>query len=166
MRKAVSTFALVFILVAASACRDEPQTEEVNPIAAPVVQHSTDSATHPASPGGSAVVPDIDAGTTVLAVITEGSIAVREQSIPPGPAVITVQNAGTDVHNLFIEGDQISRAAGDPIPAGQMSTVDVLFRPGTYTFYCPVLNHRELGEQIEVTIGTAAGTTPAATTGS
>lgn len=155
MMKALSTFALASLVLWLAACRQEPQqTDEVNPIAAPVVQHATDTATHPASPGGTAVVPDVDAGTTVIVVLTEGSVGVREQSIPPGPAVLTVENGGKETHNLFIEGEGISRAAGDIIAAGGTRTVDVIFRPGTYTLYCPVLNHRELGEQTQITVGT------------
>jgi uncharacterized cupredoxin-like copper-binding protein len=116
------------------------------------------TATHPASPGGSALVPDVSSGTTVVVVLNDNSIAAKGQTIPPGPAVLTVENAGKEVHNLFIEGPGVSRAAGDTIPAGGSRTVDVTFRPGTYTLYCPVLKHRENGEQTTITI-TPAGTT-------
>lgn len=155
MMKAVSTFALALLVFWFAACRQEPQqTDEVNPIAAPVVQHATDTATHPASPGGTAVVPDVTSGTTVIVIVTEGSVGVREQSIPPGPAVLTVENGGKEMHNLFIEGEGMSRAAGDPIAAGGTQTVEVNLKPGTYTLYCPLLNHRELGEQTQITVGT------------
>lgn len=159
MKKAVSTFALVSLVVCLAACRDEKPNESS---ILPPQESATDTATHPASPGGAAVVPDVDAGATVMIVVTEGSVAVQGQAIPPGPAVITVQNGGKERHNLFIEGEGISRAAGDIIDAGGTRTVDVLFRPGTYTFYCPVLNHRELGEQTTITIGTGTGTDTAA----
>lgn len=29
---------------------------------------------------------------------------------------------------------------------------DVIFKPGTYTFYCPVEQHRKNGEEVKVTI--------------
>lgn len=143
----------------ALACREEtPQEKQEtwlgtpNPTATSDTATATADATHPGSPGGTAVVPDVAAGTTVLVMLEDNRIAMREQAIPPGPAVLTVQNAGTDVHNLFIEGEGINRAAGDNIPQGGTATVDVLFKPGTYTFYCPVLNHRENGEQLTMTI--------------
>ena len=79
-------------------------------------------------------------------------IAVAAQPIPPGPAVLTIENRGTDVHNIYIEGQGISRAAGDSIPEGKSSTVDVLFKPGTYTLYCPILDHRTKGEQATITV--------------
>jgi plastocyanin len=156
MMKAVWTFALASLLIFAAACRQETAATDTT--------DSTDTATatHPASPGGAALVPDVAAGTTVMIVVTEGSVAVQGQAIPPGPAVITVQNGGRERHNLTIEGEGISRAAGDIIDAGGTRTVDVMFKPGTYTFYCPVLNHRELGEQTQITIGTGAGTDTAA----
>jgi uncharacterized cupredoxin-like copper-binding protein len=161
MMKAVSTYALVSLLILAAACRQETAATDT---AATTETTDTATATHPASPGGTALVPDVAAGTTVMIVVMEGSVAVQGQAIPPGPAVITVQNGGKERHNLFIEGEGISRAAGDIIDAGGMRTVDVMFRPGTYTFYCPVLNHREQGEQTQITIGTGTGTDTAAPT--
>lgn len=164
MKVAVSAL-LAVSLVLLAACREEKADRD--PALVPPVESATDSAAHPASPGGEALVPDVTAGATVLVMITEGSIAVREQTIPPGPAVLTVENRGKEVHNLFIEGEGISRAAGDTIAEGSSSTVDVNFKPGTYTLYCPVLNHREQGEQVQITIGGPAGgaTTTAPATG-
>lgn len=155
----------VVLLLAASllllpACREEKSDE---PLLVPQQQSATDSATHPASPGGAALVPDVSTGATVVVMLTEGSVAVREQTIPPGPAVLTVENRGKEVHNLYIEGEGINRAAGDTIAAGSSSVVDVNFKPGTYTLYCPVLNHREQGEQVQITIGGTPGAAPATT---
>ena len=148
---------LAALLVSSIACK---RTETATDTAATAVDTAaTESATHPASPGGEALVPDVDSGTTVLVMLSDGSIAVREQTIPPGPAILTVENRGTGVHNLFVEGEGISRAAGDNIAAGGSATVDVNFKAGTYTMYCPVLDHREKGEQVTVTVGTSAPTT-------
>lgn len=157
MMKAVTTFALV-TLVLLAACREENVPDPQEPVAAPSATSATDSAAHPASPGGTAAVPDVDAGTTVVVVLTEGSIGVRGQSIPPGVAVLTVENAGKEAHNLFVEGEGISRAAGDTIAAGATSSIDVNFKPGTYTLYCPLLDHRNRGEQTQITISADAAT--------
>jgi plastocyanin len=163
MKHAVTTL-LVASLVLFAACKAErAETTDTAPALTPPQASATDSATHPASPGGAALVPDVTSGTTVLVMLTEGSIAVREQTIPPGPAILTVENRGKEVHNLFIEGEGISRAAGDTIAEGSSSTVDVQFKPGTYTLYCPVLNHREQGEQTTVTIGGTPGATSTST---
>lgn len=152
MKKAVSLFALASLVVCFAACRDENPQSSVLPPA----ESATDSATHPASPGGTSLVPDVTSGTTVTVIVTEGSVAVQGQAIPPGPTVLTVRNGGREVHNLTVEGQGISVSAGDNIDAGGTRNVDVTLKPGTYTFYCPVLNHRENGEQTTITIG--AGT--------
>ena len=157
MKHAVTTL-LVASLVLFAACKPERAETDTAPALVPPQASATDSATHPASPGGAALVPDVTSGTTVLVMLTEGSIAVREQTIPPGPAILTVENRGKEVHNLFIEGEGISRAAGDTIVPGATQSVDVILKPGTYTLYCPVLNHRELGEQTEITVGTTVDT--------
>ena len=163
MMKAVSTFALASLLFFSFACRQETTVADT---AATTETTDTASATHPASPGGSALVPDVASGTTVVIVVSDGSVAVQGQAIPPGPAVLTVQNGGTQQHNLVIEGEGISRAAGDVLEAGGTQSADVIFNPGTYTFYCPVLDHREKGEQTTITIGTGStGTDTAAATG-
>lgn len=154
MKKAVSTFALLTLLLFSFACRKESAATDT---AASATTETTDTteATHPASPGGTALVPSVESGTTVMVVVTEGSVAVKGQTIPPGPAVLTVENGGKERHNLYIEGEGISRAAGDMLDPGATSTVDVLFKPGTYTFYCPVLDHRDKGETTTVTINAA-----------
>lgn len=164
MKNAVATLLISSWMVFA-ACRNNSESATGSAASDTMETTETASATHPGSPGGTALVPDVVAGTTVLAVVTEGSIAVRGETIPPGPAIITVENAGKEVHNLFIEGEGISRAAGDSIPQGQSATIDVNFKPGTYTLYCPVADHRTKGEEAKITISTASGTPPVDTSG-
>lgn len=94
----------------------------------------------------------VSAGTTVLVVLEDNSIAIRGEAIPPGPAVLTVENGGSMGHNLYIEGNGMNRAAGDMIEVGKTATIDVVFHQGTYMLYCPVLDHRAKGEQTQVTI--------------
>ena len=157
-------FAILLTLLVAAACsRETPPADGTDTGAAatgtPSVANDTTgtagdtaSGTHPASPGGTALVPDVAAGTSVMVLLEDNSLALPGQVIPPGPAVLTIENRGQNAHNLYIEGEGISRAAGDNIVAGGSAVVDVLFKPGTYTFYCPVLKHRENGEQATITI--------------
>lgn len=111
-------------------------------------------ARHPGSPGGAAVVPEVTTGTTVVVLLEDGRIAVREAAIPPGPVVFTVTNGGDELHNLFIEGPGVKKAAGDPIAENGTRTVSaVLERGATYTLYCPILDHRQNGELTTLTVG-------------
>lgn len=154
---------LAVLLFAAIACRQETAEEKKttwlgtpNPTDSSTTTAgdtaATASATHPGSPGGAAVVPEVDAGTTVLVMLNDNSIAVQQQNIPPGPAVLTVENRGTATHNLFIEGPGVSRAADSPIAAKGSATVEVNFAAGTYVLYCPIADHRQKGEQVQVTV--------------
>ncbi len=156
--KRIALLLLSAVLVL-GACRETPEEKKETwlgtpePGATTAENSDTATGTHPASPGGTALVPSVAAGTTVLVMLNDNSIAMPQQSIPPGPAVLTVENRGTDVHNLFIEGPGVNKAAGDAIPEGKSATVEVNFAPGTYTFYCPIGDHRTAnGEQVQVTI--------------
>jgi hypothetical protein len=157
MKRRIASFFLLTLLVAACGSEDKPAAvaDSTTDTASTASDPGSDtaSATHPGSPGGTALVPDVTAGTTVLVILEDNSLALPGQPIPPGPAILTVENRGANTHNLFIEGEGINRAAGDTLAAGASRTVDVLFKPGTYTFYCPVLKHRDNGEQATITIG-------------
>ena len=146
---------LLLCLALVVACKDEKKETwlgEATPN--PTATETTgtgDDPTHPASPGGTAVVPDATGGTTVNVLLNDGRIAPPTETVPPGPAVITVTNGGKETHNLHIEGPGVS-VAGDPLPAGSSRPIDVNFQAGTYTLYCPILDHRDKGEQVTLTI--------------
>lgn len=146
---------LCAVLVLASACKDKnekPWLAESSP--QPTATETTgtgDNPTHPASPGGTAVVPDVTGGTTVMVMLEDGRIAVPTQPVPPGPAVVTATNSGKETHNLHIEGPGVA-VAGDPLPSGSSRPIDVNFQAGTYTLYCPILDHRKKGEEVTLTI--------------
>jgi uncharacterized cupredoxin-like copper-binding protein len=144
------SFAAFIVIALLAACRADEAPDQASLVTAEATDTAT--ATLEGSPGGTAVVPDANAGATVLVILEDGSIGVPDEGIPPGTAVLTVANRGEEVHNLFIEGDQIDRAAGDAIAAGDSTDFEVIFRPGTYTFYCPVLDHRQKGEEIQVVV--------------
>jgi plastocyanin len=171
-QRSLIVIALVSLsLILFAACRETPEQKKETWMGTSTdtsgTAAATDSATHPGSPGGAALVPDVTSGTTMIVVLEDNSIGVQGQTIPPGPAVLTVTNRGSDVHNLFIEGEGISRAAGDAIPEGGTSTVDVTFKAGTYTLYCPIGDHRTNGEEVKITINSPTaptGTTTGAST--
>jgi hypothetical protein len=127
-------------------------------------QSATDSATHPGSPGGAAVVPSTASGSTVLVALEDNRIIIQDADrIPPGPAVLTVNNAGTQIHNLVIEGEGISRSLDANLAAGGTTSIDVKLQQGTYTLYCPIPNHREKGESVTLVIRPPAAAAPTST---
>lgn len=130
---------LVFVLtttVLLAACRggDEQQNNEawLDPAA-------SQTTTMPAP----ATTTDTHAGTTVLVTLNDGSIAAGETAIPPGPAVLTVANAGKEVHSLHVEGPGVNAALDSNLDANGSGTVNVTFQRGSYDLYCPILDHRQ-----------------------
>ncbi|MEA2488250.1 MAG: hypothetical protein QOH21_42 [Acidobacteriota bacterium] len=150
-----SRFAIAFLSLLLSlslvGC-GEKKADDATATAPPPESASATDATLPASPGGTAEIPSVSSGTTVVVMLEDGRIALRGDAIPSGPAIFTVTNGGEQVHNLYIEGNGLNVAAGDSIPKGASRDVSVTLKAGTYTLYCPVLDHRERGEQTTITI--------------
>ena len=101
------------------------------------------SATSPASPGGTSLVPSATAGTTVIVTINDGSINVPATPVPPGPVVFTVSNAGKQQHSLHITGNNIDQQLPNPLSAGKGDSLTVTLPAGTYQLVCPILNHAD-----------------------
>ena len=71
----------------------------------------------------------------------------------PGTVQFKIKNAGQAVHALEVEGPQ-GEVETRPIKPGQSDTLSVeLTKPGKYTWYCPVGNHKNLGMRGTITVG-------------
>lgn len=63
----------------------------------------------------------------------------------PGAVRFELRNAGQAPHALEVEGPK-GEAESKQISAGESTTLDAdLSKPGTYTIYCPVGDHKEAG---------------------
>ena len=125
-------------------------TTETETIAA--VETDTSTATAPASPGGTALVPSATAGTTVDVLLMDGRLEIPTRAIPVGPAVFTVTNSGTEVHNLQIDGNNTSNTLPGPLDKNARNTLSVELVQGTYNVFCPLPGHKEKGETLTLTI--------------
>src|SRR5688572_26424733 len=112
------------------------QTETV------ATETSTAGATNPGSPGGTALVPDTSAGTTVIVMVNDGRIEVGTAAIPVGPAVLTVSNSGSEMHSLQVEGNGNSLTLQQPLAKEGRNVLNVEFKQGSYTLFCPMAGHR------------------------
>jgi hypothetical protein len=139
-----------------------------NEVAKPLGNSTSETAgaTSPASPGGGALVPETKAGTTVIVTLNDNSLDVANpDQIPPGPAVFTITNASkTNVHNMFIDGPGVQKAAGNDLSPGQTTNLNVDLQTGKYTLYCPLLDHRKKGESIDLIIKSPAAPAPSSLT--
>lgn len=145
MRSRILILVSLIVILAGACRREEPPEQEswMDPAA-------SSTTTMPEPPGGA----ETEAGTTLVVTLNDGHLATRESAIPVGSAVITVMNAGQEVHGLHIEGPGVQKALEATLGANESGTIAATFQQGTYEFYCPVLDHRKAGETLTVTIPT------------
>lgn len=70
---------------------------------------------------------------------------------PAGKLVLKSVNKASIDHNIALEGNGVDEK-GDIVKGGGTSEIDVMVKPGTYTFYCSVPGHREGGMEGKLTV--------------
>lgn len=89
---------------------------------------------------------------TVGVTETEYSLYPEEVILDiPGTYVFRAVNSGSTTHALKIEGQGIEEVTENLAP-DESSELVVDFEPGTYEFYCPVGDHRDLGMEGTITV--------------
>jgi hypothetical protein len=83
--------------------------------------------------------------------LTEFSVEMPK-TVPPGPMIFSVTNAGTMEHNFEIEGEGIEKKFDTNLKPGETRSLPVDLPAGTYKVYCPVKDHKEHGIQLELRV--------------
>jgi len=92
-------------------------------------------------------------GETVGLTATDFKFDPDDPAVKPGEVTFDVTNDGETVHNLEVEGPGEEAELPEDLQPGDKGSLSVdLSEPGTYEFYCPVGNHKELGMVGEVTV--------------
>ena len=93
--------------------------------------------------------------TAVDVRLSEWKVEVSAATVPAGPVVFHVANAGQIEHAFEVEGKGLEQVSG-PIAAGAEGMLNVTLKPGRYELYCPVGNgaHKQAG--MKTTIKVAA----------
>jgi plastocyanin len=100
--------------------------------------------------GGSA--PVRAQGGRLMLTLDDFSIAPQDVSARAGELTVTVVNRGHIGHNLHVR--RYTREVASPardvvkiptVKPGRSVTRRIRLKPGTYTMYCSVANHEELG---------------------
>lgn len=73
-------------------------------------------------------------------------------SVPAGTQTFNVANGGKEMHNFEIEGNGIEKKLPDNLTGGGNAALTVDLKPGTYTVYCPVKDHRKKGMELTLTV--------------
>jgi len=112
-------------------------------------EDSTSNAATPASTAGTGG----GAGGTVDLTATDFKFSPSDPTVKSGQVTFNLKNDGQAPHSIEIEdvngSDQ--ELEGDVSP-GSDGTLAVNLAPGTYEFYCPVDDHKEMGMEGEITV--------------
>ena len=125
---------------------------------------SSSSSSATTSTSSAAAAPASGAGGQVSLSETEFKITPDGPAVPKtGTITITVRNNGQITHALAVQTPSgIAHTAH--IAPGATATLTVnVSKPGKYTFYCPIANHRMLGMQGTLTVGGGGGSSASAT---
>ena len=96
--------------------------------------------------GGVAAEPS---GSSPNVELREFAIGPSSIEMPAGEATIAIENAGTLVHNLSVDG-----RASEMLAGGESGELDLSgLAPGTYTMRCDVPGHAAAGMTGTLTVG-------------
>lgn len=125
---------------------------------------SSAPATSSSSSSSSAAAPSGGTGGKLTLSETEFKIAPASPTVAKtGKITITVKNSGAITHALAVQTPSGLVKTG-PIAAGATATLTVnAAKAGKYTFYCPIGNHRMLGMQGTLVVGSGASASSGST---
>ncbi len=86
-------------------------------------------------------------GTTVQVQEKDFAITLSTHKVPHGTVTFVVKNVGKVAHNLTIQGGK----ATPNINGGGTAKLTVTLKTGSYTLYCSVPGHRQLGMVTKLT---------------
>jgi uncharacterized cupredoxin-like copper-binding protein len=87
--------------------------------------------------------------TVVKVTLEEYKITLDPSRAPAGPITLQIYNAGRHKHGLDIESTDIKSGVLEP---GHSVTLNLNLQPNTYTLYCPVDGHREMGMKVRLEV--------------
>ena len=87
-------------------------------------------------------------GVTVQVQEKEYKITLASTKVKAGAVTFVVRNVGKIPHNLAIQGGKRT----PDINAGQSAKLTVTLKKGSYTLYCAIPGHRQLGMVTRLTV--------------
>ena len=118
--------------------------------------NSTSNEASNAATTGTAAAATGPGGTVDLSA-TDYKFTPSDPSVKSGQVTFKETNNSQTAHSLEIEdvtpgNDQRLNGENGEVAPGQSGTLTVNLKPGKYEFYCPVLNHKALGMEGEITV--------------
>ena len=83
-----------------------------------------------------------------------GQLAFNTTSLSAkaGKVTLDMSNPSAVPHAIAVEGSGIDQKGPTAASQGSSSTLTVTLKPGTYTFYCPVDQHKAAGMKGTLTV--------------
>jgi uncharacterized cupredoxin-like copper-binding protein len=107
------------------------------------------------SPAGTPVASPAPSGSPIKVELSlqEYSITPKAVTIHGGQLTIEAHNAGKMSHALSLTGEAVSLSTRDlSFDPGTTESITATLAAGTYTFFCPVDGHRQLGMEGTLTV--------------
>jgi uncharacterized cupredoxin-like copper-binding protein len=93
------------------------------------------------------------AGGTIDVSETDYKLNPANPTVKAGQVTIKATNDGATTHSIEVEGPNEEQELESELSPGDSGTLTVdLSKPGTYEWYCPVGNHRDLGMEGQITV--------------
>ena len=131
------------ITILAAGCGSDDDSGDA---AAPAATQASTSASSASSGAGTKLT---------LAAAEDGGLSFTEKTLDAkaGSVTITMDHPSADQmpHAISIEGNGVDED-GEVVQPGGKSTVTADLKPGKYTFYCPVGQHRQNGMEGTLTV--------------
>ena len=128
-----------------AACGDDDEDDSGEETAAATTEATTE-ATGTTAPTGKA--------RTISVSETDFALAPKDLTVKAGTAVtFDVRNDGATDHSLEVEGPEGEAELEQDLAPGGRGSLEVSFsKPGTYEWYCPVGNHKDMGMEGTITV--------------
>jgi uncharacterized cupredoxin-like copper-binding protein len=92
-------------------------------------------------------------GSTIDVSETDYALDPSNPTVKAGEVTINATNDGAVTHSIEVEGPNEEQELENDLAPGDSGTLTVdLSKPGTYEWYCPVGNHRDMGMEGEITV--------------
>jgi plastocyanin len=117
------------------------------------------SASGPATDGPKADDPDAPSGPPGRVLATERELSptqlqlqLSRASVAAGTTIVEQYNAGSDPHNLILEREGAVAFSFPTLDPGGDQRQTLTLTHGSWTLYCSLLNHQDLGMQATLTV--------------
>ncbi|HEY8703585.1 MAG TPA: hypothetical protein VIL98_02435 [Gaiellaceae bacterium] len=90
--------------------------------------------------------------TTVRVTEREYRISLSTKSLPAGPVLLVVHNAGRVAHRLSISGPGLSAATTPTIQPGATRSLRVTLGGGSFKLWCPLGSHAASGMKTSLSV--------------